>query len=422
MRIAYICADPGIPVFGQKGCSIHVQEVIRAWLKLGIQVDLFATRIGGDPPPDLADVIVHRLPSIPKGEIAAREQAALSANLDLRIALENNGIFNLVYERYSLWSFTGMDYAKSMGIPGILEVNAPLIQEQAKHRGLVDRTLAEQVAQQVFSTASAIIAVSEEIKTYIESYPGVSKRVHIIANGVNPERFSCDIKLPLSIHPEPFTVGFVGTLKPWHGVSILVEAFDTLHQKYGNTRLLIVGDGPERDNLVTELSARELLEVTHFTGAVNPDKIPEFLAKMTVAVAPYPHQSDFYFSPLKVYEYMAAGLPVVASRIGQLRELIEDEINGLLCPPGDTVALATTLERLYHNPEWGKQLGKAARQTIQHHHTWDAIAKRLLEIAGMAEGAEGVGAGLTDNILHQTDNLTKPALLGEQGKPIGNDE
>ncbi|MEQ9486360.1 glycosyltransferase family 4 protein [Coleofasciculus sp. F4-SAH-05] len=422
MRIAYICTDPGIPVFGQKGCSIHVQEVIRAWLKLGMQVELFATRIGGEPPPDLETIIVHRLPSIPKGEIAAREQAALSANLNLRMELENNGIFNLVYERYSLWSFTGMDYAQSMGIPGILEVNAPLIQEQANHRGLVNRTSAEQVAQRVFSTASAIIAVSEEIKTYIESYPEVEQRVHVIANGVNPERFSSSIESALSIHPEPFTVGFVGTLKPWHGLSILVEAFDTLHKKYRNTRLLIVGNGPERENLVTELSARGLLDVTHFTGAVTPDKIPEILAKMTVAVAPYPHQSDFYFSPLKVYEYMAAGLPVVASRIGQLRELIEDEINGLLCPPGDAVALAATLERLYHNPELGKQLGKAARQRIQHHHTWDAIAKRLLEIAGMAEGAEGVGAGLTDNILHQTDNLTKPALLGEQGKPIGNDE
>lgn len=398
MRIAYICADPGIPVFGQKGCSIHVQEVIRAWRKLGIQVELFATRIGGDPPPDLADVIVHRLPSIPKGEIAAREKAALSTNLDLRMALENNGIFNLVYERYSLWSFAGIDYAKSRGIPGILEVNAPLIQEQAKHRGLVDRTLAEQVAQQVFSTASAIIAVSEEIKTYIESYPGVSQRVYVIANGVNPERFSSRIESALSIHSEPFTVGFVGTLKPWHGLSILVEAFDRLHQTYTNTRLFIVGDGPERDNLVTELSARGLLEATHFTGTVTPDQIPGLLAKMTVAVAPYPHQSDFYFSPLKVYEYMAAGLPVVVSRIGQLRALIKDEINGVLCPPGDAVALAATLERLYHNPEWGKQLGKAARQTIQHHHTWDAIAKRLLDIAGIAEGAEGVGALLTDNM------------------------
>ncbi|MEQ9550370.1 MAG: glycosyltransferase family 4 protein [Coleofasciculus sp. G3-WIS-01] len=395
MRIAYICADPGIPVFGQKGCSIHVQEVIRAWLKLGMQVELFATRIGGEPPPGLETMIVHRLPSIPKGEIAVREQAALSANINLRLTLEKNGVFDLVYERYSLWSFAGMEYAQSRGIPGLLEVNAPLIQEQAKHRGLVNHANAEQVAQRVFSTASAIIAVSEQIKTYIEAYPGVNQRVHVIANGVNPERFFRDIKSPLSIQPETFTVGFVGTLKPWHGLSILVEAFDTLHKKYRNTRLLIVGDGPERENLVTELSAHGLLDATHLTGAVTPDEIPVLLAKMTVAVAPYPHQSNFYFSPLKVYEYMAAGLPVVASRIGQLRELIEDEINGLLCPPGDAVALAATLERLYHNPELGKQLGKAARQTIQHHHTWDAIAKRLLEIAGMTEGADTfVGAKL----------------------------
>ncbi|HEY9669194.1 MAG TPA: glycosyltransferase family 4 protein, partial [Coleofasciculaceae cyanobacterium] len=184
MRIAYICADPGVPVFGQKGCSIHVQEVIRSLLRQGAQVELFATRLGGDPPAGLETVTVHQLPAIPKGEQAAREQAALSANLDLRLALEREAPFDLVYERYSLWSFTAMEYAQSVGIPGILEVNAPLIEEQEKHRGLCDRTSAEQVAERVFSAATALIAVSEEIKTYLEGYPEVGQRVHVIPNGV----------------------------------------------------------------------------------------------------------------------------------------------------------------------------------------------------------------------------------------------
>jgi hypothetical protein len=168
MRIAYICADPGVPVFGQKGCSIHVQEVIRSLLRQGVQVELFATRLGGDPPAGLETVTVHQLPAIPKGEQAAREQAALSANLDLRLALEQEAPFDLVYERYSLWSFTAMEYAQAVGIPGLLEVNAPLIEEQEKHRGLCDRASAQRVAERVFSAATALIAVSEEIKTYLE--------------------------------------------------------------------------------------------------------------------------------------------------------------------------------------------------------------------------------------------------------------
>jgi len=382
MRIAYVCADPGVPVFGQKGCSIHVQEVIRSLQRHGAKVELFATRKGGDPPAGLETVTLHQLPAIPKGEQAVREQAALSANLDLRLALEREAPFDLVYERYSLWSFTAMEYARLLGIPGLLEVNAPLIEEQEKHRGLSDRTSAERVAERVFSAATALIAVSEEIKTYLEGYPGVGQRVQVIPNGVNPDRFPSNIKPSLPANSETFTVGFVGTLKPWHGLPILVKAFDRLYQQSSDARLLIVGDGPERENLMADLSARGLLDAAHFTGAVAPSEIPGLLASMTVAVAPYPAQTDFYFSPLKVYEYMAAGLPVVASHIGQLKSLIEDEVNGLLVSPGDPIALAMALDRLRQDPNLATRLGQAARKAMMQNHTWDAVTQRILHFAG----------------------------------------
>jgi glycosyltransferase involved in cell wall biosynthesis len=345
-------------------------------------VELFATRLGGDPPSGLETVTLHQLPAIPKREQAVREQAALSANLDLRLALEREAPFDLIYERYSLWNFTAMEYARSLGIPGLLEVNAPLIEEQEKHRGLSDRASAERVAERVFSAATALIAVSEEIKTYLEGYPEVGQRVHVIPNGVNPDRFPTTIKPSIPASPGTFIVGFVGTLKPWHGLPILVEAFDQLYQQCSDTRLLIVGDGPERESLVADLSARGLLNAAHFTGAVAPIEIPGLLASMTVAVAPYPAQTDFYFSPLKVYEYMAAGLPVVASDIGQLKSLIEDEANGLLVPPSDPVALATALARLRQDPSLANRLGQAARKVMMQNHTWDAVTQRILHLAG----------------------------------------
>src|SRR6266571_6191600 len=126
MRIAYISADRGVPVFGQKGCSIHVQEMLRAMAKRGAQVDLFATSVGGEPPPGLEAVRLHALPLGPKVELAAREQFCLAANGELRASLEQAGPFDLVYERYSLWSFAGMEYAQNSGTPSWLEVNAPL--------------------------------------------------------------------------------------------------------------------------------------------------------------------------------------------------------------------------------------------------------------------------------------------------------
>lgn len=390
MRIAYVCADPGVPVFGQKGCSIHVQEVIRAIRRQGAWVELFAARFDGEPPADLAEVPVYRLPEPPKGNLAAREQLCLGANAALFAALEVAGPFDSIYERYSLWSHAGMAYARASGIPGLLEVNAPLIQEQAQHRGLIDYHGATQVAQRAFGAATALLAVSQEVATYLEGWPVASGRVHVVPNGVNPERFPAVVQPARPCRPGTFTVGFVGSLKPWHGLPVLVEAFAMLHQRNADVRLLIVGDGPEQGSLRTALSGRGVLAATELAGAVAPDAAPGFLASMDVAVAPYPPQPNFYFSPLKVYEYMAAGLPVVASRIGQLAELIRDGANGLLCPPGDPVALAEALERLRRAPELRTRLGQAGRATVLQNYTWRAVAQRIFQLAGCAPALQTV--------------------------------
>ncbi|MHB1557857.1 MAG: glycosyltransferase family protein, partial [Isosphaeraceae bacterium] len=134
MRIAYISADQGIPVFGRKGCSIHVQEIVRALVHAGASVDLFTPRPEGSVPLGLESVQVLPLPAATQRHPVNREKAAFEANAYLRMALDLNGPYDMVYERYSLWSHEGMDYAQSRRVPGLLEVNAPLIDEQAIHR------------------------------------------------------------------------------------------------------------------------------------------------------------------------------------------------------------------------------------------------------------------------------------------------
>ncbi len=381
MRVAYICADAGVPVFGRKGSSIHVQEVVRALRARGAEVELFTARTDGEPPSDLADLRVHSLPAPPKGGLAERERAAFAANNELRQALRRAGKFDFIYERYSLWSYAGMEHARAMGTPGLLEVNAPLIEEQRKHRGLADERLAGQVVETVFGSATALIAVSEGVAAYLRRFPSANDRTHVIPNGVNPSRFPRGLKPALPSSPASFTVGFVGTLKPWHGLSDLVEAFALLHEKDGNARLLIVGDGPERERLEADLTARSLLNATVLTGAVSHELIPGLLASMNVAVAPYPDDPDFYFSPLKMYEYMAAALPVVASRVGQLAELIEDGRNGLLCSPGDVFALTNALSRLASDAALRARLAAAGRETVLRAHTWERVAERIMKLS-----------------------------------------
>ncbi len=381
MRAAYICADPGIPVFGHKGCSIHVQEVIRSLLQKSVQICLFTTRLGNVTPPDFQKVKVYQLPTIPKVESAVRERVARSINPDLELELTLAQPFDFVYERYSLWSYSGMEYARKMGIPGILEVNAPLILEQDKHRGLVAREQAEAIAIRVFQAASTIIAVSREVKDYVSQYVTDIDKIQIIPNGVNPQRFSNNLSDRNILSTARFAVGFVGSLKPWHGLPILIDAFARFQRTYPQTRLLIVGDGKERDRLSQEIAARKLESAVHLTGAVPPESVSHWLAQMDVAVAPYPPSKDFYFSPLKVYEYMAAGLPVVASNIGQISEIIDDGVNGLLVPPGDATALADALEQLWRSPLLRIRLGDSARAKILQHHTWERVVEKILWFA-----------------------------------------
>lgn len=379
MRVAYVCADPGVPVFGCKGASIHVQEVIRALCRRGASVELFAARFGGDAPADLGDLTCIGLPRPPKGDGAEREAAGIAANEALSTALGQRPTFDLVYERYSLWSFAGMAWARNHGCPSVLEVNAPLVEEQAEHRILHKRELAEQIAQRVFGEAGSILAVSSGVAAYLSTRSANIAAVQVVPNGVDPSRFL------LPRRPEaaegPFRIGFVGTLKPWHGLLTLIEAAALAREKGLDLRLLLVGDGPERSRVEAELGKAGLAAVTELTGGVDPGTIPTLLAKMDVATAPYPDLPDFYFSPLKIMEYMAAGKAIVASRIGDIDGLIVDGVTGLLCPPGDANALAEALVWLAANPEAGARMGEAARSLAVQELSWDKVAERIMQMA-----------------------------------------
>ncbi|PRX97129.1 glycosyltransferase family 4 protein [Allonocardiopsis opalescens] len=382
MRIAYVCTDPGVPVFGAKGASVHVQEVLRVLVGRGAEVELFCVRTGGAGPGDLAGVRVHELPLEPSRDPVTRELAAMRADAALARAVAARGGFDLVYERYALWGRSAMPLARAMGVPGVLEVNAPLVEEQERYRGLVHRSAAVESARTALGAAAAVVAVSDPVAAWARGHG--ARAVHVVPNGVDVARVR-----PAPAEPAgPFTVGFVGTVKRWHGLDTLLDAFRLLCES-GPARLLIVGDGPEAGRLAERAAALGLAARTELTGALPPSQVPALLHRMHAAVAPYPPADSAlgsYFSPLKIYEYLAAGLPVVATEVGQAAQIITHGTDGLLSPPGDAEALAGALARLRADAPLRARLGAAARRTAVRRHGWDRTVDRSLAAAGLRLG------------------------------------
>ena len=370
MRLAYVCVDPGIPVFGTKGASVHVQEVVREFLRRGAEVMIFAARTGTDRPADLDEVSVVHSP-VTAADTAAREtaQQELSRHFAFEIAA---GGFDLVYERYSLFS-TALARLAPAGIPGILEVNAPLIDEQRTHRELVAQDTAHDVLREQVGAAARTVAVSEPVAEWVRHHCG-DPAVTVVPNGVNTQRIRPGAGSPEGQRP---VVAFVGTLKPWHGVETLLRA-RTLARRDWEVR--IIGDGPEARNLRDFVRRTGLEEDVAFTGAVTPEQIPGLLAGCDLAAAPYPEAAarDAYFSPLKVYEYLAAGLPVVASEIGQLPRILSDTDSGVLVPPSDPRALAEALDGLADDTAGRQRMACNARALAESRHSWAGVVDTVL--------------------------------------------
>lgn len=369
MRVAYLVADPGVPVFGTKGASVHMQEIVRAFRARGDDVTVYATRRGDHVPSDLADVrvVVQRVQGAGAEQ---RERGIRDAVAALTAAIVADGC-DLVYERFSLFSAGGADVADALGAPVVLEVNAPLVEEQRRHRELIDEQAAVAIAGRALQRADVAACVSEPVAVWAREH-GASRPL-VAPNGVNTDR----VRPPLVRRGDdaPPTVGFVGTLKPWHGVDVLVDAMAELARRGRRARLLVVGDGPQRADL--EAQAQSLGVDAGFTGAVAPEDVPAVLQRLDIGVAPY-RAADDYFSPLKVSEYLAAGLPVVGSRVGQVPSLVRHGRSGLLTAPGDPRALADALQMLVDDTALCRRMADQARQQAVAEHGWGGVLASIL--------------------------------------------
>jgi glycosyltransferase involved in cell wall biosynthesis len=177
-------------------------------------------------------------------------------------------------------------------------------------------------------------------------------------------------------------LGFVGGLRPWHGVEVLPELLARLRKHRRDVRLIIAGDGQLKEELQRDFARRGLAKNVLFTGPLMHEEIPAVVRQFDVALAPYPkHDHDFYFSPLKLFEYMACGVPVVAAKLGQIAEIVRHGQTGLLYPAGNLNALAARCEQLLADEALRHELGTTAAKLVRRRFTWDGNAARVVKLA-----------------------------------------
>ncbi len=419
MKIAYICADQGIPVLGHKGASVHVREFTDALIELGHEVRIYsaagAAKRGQGSRQNMTSAALTVLE--PSREI--RNAAKLFASSLTRLGWEHDPAHlfseiqhlladpafvtralpllqdfapDVLIARHALFSLAGVELARALGCPVVLEVNAPLVEERRRYWGLTLQREAEQAERAAFAGADVLIAVSEEVRAYLLHSGAASSRIAVLPNGVNLARF----------HPEVdgagvrrryglegrIVLGFTGSLKLWHGVDLLLHAFADLQGAFRQSprehaqilHLLIVGDGPQRGTLQNLSLELGISEQTTFTGAVPHAEIPAHLAACDIAVAPYRFSDDFYFSPLKVMEYLAMGRATIAPRIGQLPALLQGATGlcGLLYQPDDQLDLARTLWQLISDAPFRQTLGARAAEQARQRSSWQQVAQHVL--------------------------------------------
>ncbi len=394
LHIAYVCSDRGVPIGGTKGASVHVRAVSQALARRGHRVSIVATH----PGPDVGDAFLpqivpsghhsalkrlrERMIARGVGREAARETYAILLGLVLveRLeALDREEKIDALYERHSLWSWGALEFAASRAIPHVVECNAPLVAEQQRYRRLELLEIARVLEHDLLRRASGVVVPSRALERHAARLGARPETIRCLPNAVDPELFRHPARPEAPQLEGRFVVAFAGSLKPWHGVEILLESFRELAKARPETHLLVIGDGPLGGG-VADL-ARELgSDRITLTGAIDHSEVAGWLAFADVGVAPYPPLEDFYFSPMKVVEYQAAGLAVVASDLGHLRAQIVHGETGRLVPPGDISALTAELVELASAPLEVQRLGSQARRLALAECTWDRVAGRIEEL------------------------------------------
>lgn len=291
---------------------------------------------------------------------------------------------DVLYERANLFYLAGAMLARRRGLPFLLEVNSPLAPERAAFGRLRLRRLARWAEHAVWRRADRVLPVTEVLAAMVAEAGVPRERIAVVPNGIDLDAFPEDLVGGEAKRSE-IVLGFVGFVRDWHGLDGVLRAIAASGDGPRIT-LQVVGEGPARPGLERLAEELGIAAQTRFLGLASREAIPALVAGFDIALQP---ASVDYASPLKVFEYMAAGRAIVAPDQPNIREVLTHEQTALLFPPGDAAAMWAAVTRLAGDAALRGRLGAAARaEAIRRDFTWSGNARR---VAAMAAALAGQG-------------------------------
>lgn len=387
MKILYYSPHPQLKMSAPTGYGTHMREMIAAWRKMDVEVKTFVAgdRGGesyGESRPSKFARFKNMVPKVVWESIKDFQLIRFDKSLepDLK-ALIKEFEPDLIYERVAYLQNSGVKTAEKMGIKHVAEINAPYPEERVYFSGesfLVNQ--AKDHERQILAKSDLISVVSSDLKKHFqEKLIDIGSKIMVVPNCVNPSETTHTMADVAAIRDTyrllgKTVIGFVGSIFPYHGVDLMIDAFAQMEENT-ETRLLIVGDGEALPALKAQARSLGVLDRCIFTGSVPHRQVYPLIEVMDICVMP---DSNWYGSPVKIFEYGLMKKPVVAPDLGPLRDVMLTGETGLLVKP-NSENLKSALEKLVNDRELREEIALAWHEKVLLNYTWDTAAKNILK-------------------------------------------
>lgn len=381
------------------GAVNHVSGILAGFRRLGWQVALVTN---GEPPEQLrsaVDVLEVTAP-LPRGARFTKESAWVASNNamhEVALSLARRMPPAFVYQRNAFLCRVGADLSRQLAVPMVLEWNNSVVWAnrnwyQQGPQSRLFQMIGDRIERYSARSATLVAAVSRKAAEMATEQGADPAAVAVVTNAVDAESVPAPPPIPAR---QEVLLGWVGGFGRYHGVEVAIESLRDLPD---DVELLLIGDGPERgtcEKLARRLSVHDRIT---WTGALPRSEALRMLSCCDILVSPHcwTAKGSFFGSPVKLFEYMALGRPIVASRLEQISEILQDGVTAVLTEPGDPVDLARGVTRVLARSDRGMALGASARQEALELHTWERRAEQILARLPM-QAAHLAGAG-TDHV------------------------